>query len=304
MPGATPTLKEAVSDRKLRPVLMAWATRLHNEEQLEFIVDVLDHKPPKFLYQTYIAETSPKLINLDAVKFLKPIRQVVTRDGEAAYAKITRQLVEAGDEMFGFLKGTYDLGKDGFLVSPEYQKHVSGGVERDPKVAAALATLQLTGSKAQSFEPLLKVYLAARTITDAGEAYAAMQKIAPKAKLDVALKATGGKSIADMEAEALAVKNAALAVKLVPAIKTELTTAKTYLTSALATVKTKGKPKNPVEVTRMFTSGRTRMEKLNTAYVKAVKLDKAFATKNATLAAEKKKVDEQWAEYRKLLGLK
>jgi hypothetical protein len=121
-----------------------------------------------------------------------------------------------------------------------------------------------------------------------------MQKLANKAKLDSALT-HGGKAPDGVERQYQA-------LKLVAGIQKAQAETLKFLTGAMETVKKKGKSTNPAEVTRMFNSGRMRVETANEDYVKAVRLDKAFATKHTALAADKKKVDELWGDYRKLLG--
>ncbi len=308
---ADPTLKTALADPKLRPLVLAWAERIHILDEVEFIVDMLQKKEARQIYQDYIAENAPRAINLGG-RELKPARDVVAK-GKFKPTELRSALVEITQKQFSWIQlGTFASGNSSFLTSPEYKGYLTAAVTKDPKAALALTSLGLSAAKAKTIEPFITTYLKARTVSDAYAAYVGMQKIAPKAKVDVALTAAG-KPSADVVREygvnatkekdaALGAAQAKQAEKLVPAIKTEQTAAKSYLTSALAALKTKGKPKDPVEVIRMFNSGRMRVEKANTTYVKAVRLDKGFAAKFPTLAADKKKIDEDWAAYRKGLG--
>ncbi|MCC7360429.1 MAG: hypothetical protein IT317_13185 [Anaerolineales bacterium] len=308
---ADPTLKTALADPKLRPLVLAWAQRTHILDEVEFIVDMLQKKEARQIYRDYIADGAPKSINLGG-KDLQPARDLVAK-GKFKPTELRTLLVDLTQKQFSWIQlGTFATGNNSFLTSPEYKAHLTAGVTRDPKVAAALTSLNLSSAKAKTIEPFITTYLKARTVSDAHAAYVGMQKIAPKAKVDVALTAAGKPAadvvrayavIAEKEKnEALGAAQAKQAEKLVASIKTEQTAAKSYLTSALSALKSKGKPKDPIEITRMFNSGRMRVEKATNVYVKAVRLDKGFAAKFPTLAADKKQIDEDWAAYRKALG--
>ena len=174
-------------------------------------------------------------------------------------------------------------------------------------VQTALTVLRLTATKAKLIEPLIDTYLKARTPSDAYEAYEAMQKIAPKTRVDLALTAAGKPAAEVVEAakaKKLAEANAKETAKLVSTLKTDVAAALKYLESALKATKDKAKFKtvSPAEKTRMFNSGRKRVDEALSDYVKAVRLDKDFAKKHADLAAAKKKIDELWGDYRQLLG--
>jgi hypothetical protein len=304
MPGSEPTLLEALADGKLRPVLQAWSKRRYMDDQVDFLVDVNAKKPAKYLYETYIADGADKVLNFGDSE-MKSIRNLA-KEGDPGYAKMGQPIHIFFEKTLAFLAGNYSQDKGGFLTGEEYQKYLNAG--SDPAASRALALLKLTGSKRTSFEPLLGVYLKARSLEDAYQAYLAMLKIVVKARLDPAL-AAAGKPVVDFptlimaeKAKLLAANQAREADKLLPAIKVDLNAAATYFTSALAALKTKGKPASSIEVTRMFSSGRMRMEKLDVGYLKAVKLDKSYITRHADVVASKKKVDAQWAEYKKKLG--
>lgn len=291
MPGSEPTLLEALASAKLRPLLQVWSKRVFIDDQVDFLIDVNAKRPAKYLYTTYIAQNAPKLINI-AGTTLEPIRKLA-KEGDAGYAKMGKLLGQAASETITFLKPTYasTMGQ-GFISGVEYQRYLNAA--RDPSVGTALTSLKLPAAKAAALEPLLTLYLKARTVEDAYKAYLAMQKIAAKAKLDVALTAAG-KSADDVTRDYQV-------LKLVAELKPMLAEAKRYLEGALKTIKAKGNSKNPIEVTRMFNSGRMRVEKVTTPYTKAARLDPGFAGKYGPVAAEKKKIDELWADYRKALG--
>jgi hypothetical protein len=304
MPGSEPTLFEALGDAKLRPLLITWSKRVYVDDQVDFLVDVKANRSAKDVYAEYIRPSAPKLINL-ADTTLNPIRELA-KQGDPGYAKMKPLLSKAFNEMITFLKPTYATGGQAFIPGIEFQTYLNAS--RDPKVGQVMLALKISGSKAAAFEPLVTMYFKGRTVEDSYQAYLAMQKTVAKAKLDPALTAAG-KPAADLEhqvaeakAKQLALATAVKADQKLPAIRTELKSAKEYFDSAVPTLKAKGKPKDPIEVTRVWNSGRARMEKLDTAYLAAVKLDKNFSTRNSALATEKKKVDEQYAAFRKALG--
>ena len=304
-----PTLLQALADAKLRPVLIAWAQRNFMDDQLDFLIDLNAKRPAKHLYETYIVDTAPKLINIEA-RDLRPMRELVKARGEAAFTDkaMWEGLGKAGEEVINFLTLTFaGSSKQGFYSSPEFLAYQAGTLTNDEHVEAALTALRLPAPKAKLIEPLIDTYLKARTPSDAYEAYEAMQKIAPKTRVDLALTAAGKPAAEVVEAakaKKLAEANAKETAKLVSTLKTDVAAALKYLESALKATKDKAKFKtvSPAEKTRMFNSGRLRVEKVTTAYAKAVTYDKAFATKNPVLAASKKKMDEQWGEYREAIG--
>jgi hypothetical protein len=289
---ADPTLKTALADPKLRPVVLAWATRTFMIDEVQFIVDMLQKRDAGQIYREYIAEGSPKLVNLPST-IMNPIRALVAK-GKFKPTELRSLLVTATEAQFSWLNGTFASGTNSFLTSQEYRAYQTAGLTRDPSAVAVLTSLALPASKASALEPLLKVYFKPRSVEDAYQAYQGMQKVAAKAKLDVALKAAGKPADAVVRDYQVA--------QLVEALKPSVLEAKRYFETALKTVKAKGKPGNPIEVTRMFNSGRQRAEKVTTVYTKAVRLDPGFASKHSALAADKKKVDEGWAAYRKALG--
>ena len=83
----------------------------------------------------------------------------------------------------------------------------------------------------------------------------------------------------------------------------DMTDGTTFLTTATATVKSKGKPADKDEVNRMFESGRMRHDKVHTAYTSLLQKDKAFTRENfGTFFTKKDAFSTLWANYRKLLG--
>ena len=83
----------------------------------------------------------------------------------------------------------------------------------------------------------------------------------------------------------------------------DITDGTTFLTSATANVKTKGKPANPEEVNRMFDSGRMRHDKVHNAFTALLQKDKGFTRENfGAFFTKKDAFSKLWADYRKLLG--
>jgi hypothetical protein len=76
-----------------------------------------------------------------------------------------------------------------------------------------------------------------------------------------------------------------------------------FFTTAIANVKSKGRPADALEVNRMFESGRMRHDKVNDVFTERVQKDKTFtrATKGAFFT-KKDAFSKLWADYRKLLG--
>ena len=287
------TFKQALDDRKLWPIMLEWAKKSLFDDQLMFLFDVRQNRPIDYLVATYLREGAPKDVNLPDTLLKKVRTTAVLPKTSDNNKKMAAALEEAYKAQVSFLAGTFGVGDHSFLNYDGYLKTL-GQSSTDPKVAAVLQALKLGTSKSKQLEPLLTVYLKARTVGDAYKAYVPMLKIAAKAKLDPELT-KAGKPAAGVERDYKV-------FKLAEALKPDVAEAKRYFESALAAVKSKGKPTNPVEVNRMFSSGRSRAEVVTKNYLLAIKLDPAFATKYATVAADKKKVDEQWAAYRKALG--
>ena len=76
-----------------------------------------------------------------------------------------------------------------------------------------------------------------------------------------------------------------------------------FFTTAIATVKAKGRPNDTVEVNRMFDSGRMRHDKVHEAFTELIQKDKTVTrASKAAFFTKKDAFSKQWAEYRKLLG--
>jgi len=291
MPADPATLTEALKDRNLWPVLLSWSQRYFVDDQVGFVLDVLQRKPIKRLYTEYIARGAPKEINI-AEADLREMRDLAQLPNDEGFKRMGKEMKNAFDEMVNFLSPTYSTGGQAFLQSEAYQAYKLR-TSSNPAVTTAIASLKLSTAKAKQVEPLLTLYLKARTPEDAWQAYAAMVKLAGKSKLDPALTKAGK--------PAAAVERDVKVLKLVETLKTDMAEAKRFLETAIKNVKAKGLPAKS-EVSRMFESGRMRTDKVTKGYTAAVKLDRTFATKFAALAADKKKVDTQWAAYRKMLG--
>ena len=76
-----------------------------------------------------------------------------------------------------------------------------------------------------------------------------------------------------------------------------------FVTTAMATVKAKGKPANPIEVNRMFQSMRMRHDKVHEAFTALLQKNKDFTKANfGPFFAKKETFTKLCADYRKLLG--
>jgi hypothetical protein len=291
MPDLTLTL--ALNDRNLYPLLLAWSQKHHLDDQVKFLIDVRQNRPTDYLFANYLREGAPSEVNL-AYSLMNQVRALETAPKNAENnKKLAKLLEDAYTEQVTFLSPTFATGGQAFNKFEPYLQSL-GQSSADPKVTAALRALKLTGPKAKQFEGFMSVYLKARAVSDAYKAYGSMQKIVAKAKLDPELT-KAGKPAATVERDYKV-------FKLAEALKIDVAEAKRYFETALAAVKSKGKPASSSELTRMFDSGRMRTEKVTKNYLVAIKADPAFATKYAVIAADKKKVDEQWAAYRKALG--
>lgn len=189
------TLRQALADPKLRPVVLAWATRTFIIDEITFLVDMLQKKEARQIYRDYIADGAPKPVNLPHTT-VQPIRDLVAR-GKFKPTELRTLLVDATEEQFGWLAATFTTGNNAFLTSREYREYQTAGLTRDRNVAAALNSLALPEAKAKQIEPLLTLYLKARTPQDAYEAYKSMQRLAGRGDLDRALTA-GGKPPTDV----------------------------------------------------------------------------------------------------------
>jgi hypothetical protein len=89
----------------------------------------------------------------------------------------------------------------------------------------------------------------------------------------------------------------------VAAMEKNLIDGTTFLTTATATVKSKGKPADKEEVNRMFESGRMRHDRVHEAFTMLLQKDKAFTRENfSAFFAKKEAFSKLWGDYRKLLG--
>lgn len=89
----------------------------------------------------------------------------------------------------------------------------------------------------------------------------------------------------------------------VAAMEKNLVDGTTFLTTATASVKSKGKPADKEEVNRMFESGRMRHDRVHEAFTQLLQKDKAFTRENfSAFFAKKDAFSKLWGDYRKLLG--
>ncbi len=164
---------------------------------------MLQKKEARQIVRDYILDGAPKQVNLPYTT-LKPIRDLVAT-GSFKPTELRKLLVDATEEQFTWLSATFESGNNAFLTSREYQAYQTAGLTRDPNVALALNSLALPEAKAKQIEPLLTLYLKARTPLDAYEAYKSMQRLAGRGDLDRALTA-GGKPPAEVIRAATAAK--------------------------------------------------------------------------------------------------
>jgi hypothetical protein len=90
--------------------------------------------------------------------------------------------------------------------------------------------------------------------------------------------------------------------KSITQMTTDMAAGTTFLKNAIASVKSKGLPSDPIEVNRMFDSARMRHDKVHEEFTERMQKDKGF-TRATQAAFFKKKEDfsKLWADYRKLL---
>ncbi len=90
--------------------------------------------------------------------------------------------------------------------------------------------------------------------------------------------------------------------KSITQMNTDMAAGTTFLKNAIASVKSKGLPKDPIEVNRMFESARLRHDKVHEEFTERVQRDKAFTrATQADFFKKKEDFSKLWAEYRKLL---
>jgi hypothetical protein len=93
-----------------------------------------------------------------------------------------------------------------------------------------------------------------------------------------------------------------LKAKVAP-IEKDIADGTAFVTTATATVKSKGKPADREEVNRMFQSMRMRHDKVHEAFTKLLQTDKNFTKANfASTFAKKEAFTKLCMDYRKLLG--
>ncbi len=86
-------------------------------------------------------------------------------------------------------------------------------------------------------------------------------------------------------------------------IEKDINDSTTFVNTATATVKAKGKPADPEEVNRMFQSMRMRHDKVHEAFTKLLQSDKEFTKANfGTFFAKKEAFTKLCMAYRTLLG--
>ncbi len=273
------TIKNAYFLAELRKA----AQREHNDENYGFYFDKSGNQ---VLYTKWISAKSSTQVNLPA-----GIQKEL--DGLAAaknWSGMTAALKKARENIGGLINNDM-IGR--FIVSPEGE------------LTTAVAQMGVDNAgKATQVKALLVVYLKPRTPQDQYQAYLALQKLVSKSKLDPVLKAMDVPPPAKPPSDAAVVAKNVKIDQIAKKLKTDIAEGLKYYESALKYLKEKGVPDDPLEVRRMFDSGRMRHERVHTPYNDAILADRAFGTKYKTVVAEKKKLDAAWAAYRRGLEKK
>ena len=139
----------------------------------------------------------------------------------------------------------------------------------------------------------------------AAKSYAAMGPLVLKAKATVAAAFDKDAMVRFEKSAAYAALNpeAATTKAGLATVGKDMSDGSTFLKTATANVKAKGKPSDKIEVNRMFDSGRMRHDKVHEWFTERLQKDKSFTRASyGTLFAQKDAFSKLWAEYRKLLG--
>ena len=262
-----------VTSPYLKAELIKFSKAEHTDDTLEF----LDSKATnQVLYNTYIKKGAPTQINLpdSLVGQFEPLAKAGKWSDMTKLIKTARANVNAMSIQF----------------TTRFQ-----GSEHGHR-AAIMGRMGLTAAQAKTAEPFLQVYMKPRTPEDGYNAYLALMKISSKAKAALTENGTPPPAKPPASVQDQVNKNLALD-KLAKTMAVDVKACMSYLDSAIKSVNKDGLPRDPIEVNRMFESGRMRHDKVVLAWNKAIQSDRAFTTKYKQLATDKAKIDTLWATY-------
>jgi len=262
-----------VTSPYLKAELIKFSKAEHTDDTLEF----LDSKATnQVLYNNYIKKGAPTQINLpdSLVRQFEPLAKVGKWSDMTRLVKTARANVNAMSIQF----------------TTRFQDTEHG------HRAVVMGRMGLTAAQAKIAEPLLQVYMKPHTPEDGYQAYLALAKLSSKAKAALTENGTPPPAKAPTGTQDQVNKNLAID-KLAKSMAVDVKECLRYLESAIKSVNKDGLPSDPVEVTRMFNSGRMRHDKVVLAWNKAIQSDRAFTSKYKTLAADKAKSDTLWATY-------
>jgi hypothetical protein len=274
MPIALPKYT-AITSADLKEDILDFAKKDHTDENIEFLDALAAKKTNQLIYTTYIRTSAAKQVNIVAS----------TRSKLDELAKANK---------WNDMKATLELART------EIDKLSVQIIKRFYATPYGARTIILwrMGMKGvnANAHALLKTYFDGRTPEDKYAAYMALSKISSKAKTVLTEHGTPPAASAPT-ASADQVKKNLEVDKLAKQIAVDVKECIRYLESAIKSVTKDGLPRDPVEVTRMFNSGRMRHDKVVTNWNKAVQSDRAFTTKYKAVATEKAKSDTLWATY-------
>jgi hypothetical protein len=266
----------AIKSPQLRAAIWGFSKNDHTEENVLFLDALIEKKTPEVIYKTYVASGSPKFVNLpDSIK--GPLDTL-------SKAKKWRDMpkgLEAARKNINYLT---DQVIHRFRLTPAGQRSI------------IMWRMGLGTSQVLRAGPLLKVYFEGHTPEDKWAAYQALLKISSKTKAALTENGTPPPATAPTEAKDRIAKNLAVD-KLAKQLAIDLKACNSYLESANQSIAREGLPRDPLEVDRMYESGRMRHDKVVNNWNKAIRSDQAFKTKYKTVAADKEKCDKLWGTY-------
>jgi|SRR5579859_853531 len=264
----------AITSPYLKEELMDFAESEHTDENLLFLNSKATNQ---VIYNTFIKKGSEHEVNLpsDVLKQLNALALANKWNDMSTPLKTARANIEK---------------LTGQVITRYY------ATERG-KRTMVLWRMGLNPSQCIAGDAILRVYFKPRTPEDGYNAYLALMKISSKAKAALTEHGTPPPAKPPASVQDQVNKNLALD-KLAKTMALDVKEATRYLDSAIKSVAKDGLPHDPIEVNRMFESGRMRHDKVVLAWNKAIQSDRAFTTKYKTLATDKTKMDTLWAAYR------
>jgi hypothetical protein len=264
-----------ITSADLKEDILDFAKKDHTDENIEFLDALAAKKTNQFIYTTYVRTSAAKQVNLVAS----------TRTKLDDLAKANK---------WNDMKAPLELARTEIdklsvqIITRFY--HTPYGAR-----TIILWRMGVKGVNANA-HALLKVYFDGRTPEDKYAAYQALSKISSKAKAVLTEHgtppaATAPTASADQVKKNLEVDN--LAKQIAVDVKACLS----YLESAIKSVNKDGLPRDPIEVNRMYESGRMRHDKVVTNWNKAIRMDPKFSAKYKVVAADKVKSDTLWGTY-------